>query len=86
MTASSGNEMAHDDRTRQGRDERIATLVQGIGGKRRHGEVPQQLLACIHHLDLDSPRRDRPLSQRHEIDVLADVDCDRDHLVAELGT
>ena len=54
--------MTHDDRTRQGRDEWIATLVQGIGGKCRHCEVREQLLARIHHLDLDGPCRDRPLS------------------------
>ena len=86
MTARGGDQVAHDDRTRQGRDEWITALVQGVRSKRWHGEVRQQLFACVHDLDLDGPGGNGPLAQGREIDVLADVDCHRDHLVAELGT
>ncbi len=86
VTTGGGNQVMHDDRARQGRDERIATLVQCIGGQSRHGDVRQQFLACVHHLDLDGPSRDRPLSQRFEIDILADVNRDSDHFVSELST
>ena len=78
------DEVADDDRPRQGRDERVAVLVEGVGPQRRADEVAGELLAAVDHHGVDGAGGQGPGLQGLPVAALADVAGHGDDLDAEL--
>ena len=83
--ASSLHQMLGDDRTRQGRDQRIGVLVQGVGLERGHAEVFGEFFTRIGHICLNRAAVQRTSANNVKIlSTLADIDGDCNDLSARL--
>ena len=78
------DQVAHDDRARQGRHQRVAVLVEGVGPQGRAHEVAGELLAAVDHDGVDGPGGQRPGLQGLPVAALADVAGHGDDLDAQL--
>ena len=87
VPARLGDQVAHDHRPRQRRDERVLALVAGVGLQRRDAELLGHLVAGVDHDGLDRAGGQRPGPDgvpvlAAAVGRLPDVDRDGHHLDA----
>jgi hypothetical protein len=68
-----------DQRPRQGRHQRVAALVEGVGSHRRDQELGREAVPAVHHHGVGRSGGQGPLGQGRQVLTLADVGQQGDH-------